>query len=996
MTRTPSHWLTSPVLIGRALELDQLQRALAEATEGGGQCVLIAGDAGVGKSRLLAELRTTFDGLVLEGRCYEEDAAFPLTPLAGALRVGEAGRLVKAHAGDLVYLLPGLAQAATDLPPGPPADPEVTQRRLFEALANLFFDLAARQPLLLAVEDLHWSDESTLEFVRFLARRLAGHRVLLVGTYRRDEALSPLRTLLAQFNRERLVQEVVLHPLSHEEVDALLRAIFDIPQPIRLEFLDMVFAFSEGNPYYIEELLRALVESGDIYQADGVWERKPIRELRVPRGVQDATLRRAESLSESARRVLTLAAVAGKQFDFTLLQQLTDMDEPALLGVLKELIAAQLIVETSADEFAFRHSLTREAVHSMLLKRERRDLHQQVAVTLERIYEAALDANAPALAYHFFEAQAWQQAMHYAVRAGERAQALYAPREALAQFTRALNCAGRLGIAPPFDLLFRRAKLHEIVGDFEAANADLVAALEQAQHTASRRDQWQALLGLGFLWTVRDYGRSTMWLERALDVSGELGDPLLQAQTLNRIGNVHLNRDQPDRALPYHQQALRIFEAAGDLRGQVETLELLAVTHYNLADVVEGAACDERSLELARRLDDRSGIFHASIHLLLPLRMDTEVGPPVEIERLAALGEAALRIAREMGWPGGEGQALSLLGELYGLLGHYDRALPYLRAALTLAGQLNQPAGMSAGERMLAWILMDLLAFDEATQRLERAIALAQEAGADLFGHIAALALASTHIALGSRADLQRAAALLEDVSSGDEPPRLRNAREAWLVRAELELAQGDAASALRRVEALISSTQHLDTYGLRGVPRLAKLQGDALLALGRPGAAESALGAAMDGAEAQSRRPLLWRTHISLGKAFLAQRHKADAERQFTSARALIEELAASVPDEPLRQDFRERALAMVPALPALTPRQAAKRAYGGLTERERGVAVLVAQGKSNREIAATLVISERTVERHVANILSKLGFTSRAQIAAWAVEKGLAKVGE
>lgn len=235
-----------------------------------------------------------------------------------------------------------------------------------------------------------------------------------------------------------------------------------------------------------------------------------------------------------------------------------------------------------------------------------------------------------------------------------------------------------------------------------------------------------------------------------------------------------------------------------------------------------------------------------------------------------------------------------------------------------------------------------------------------------------------------------------EDVSSGDEPPRLRNIREAWLVRAELELAQGDAASALRTVEALISYTQHLDTYGLRGVPRLAKLQGDALLLLGRLDAAQAALGAAREGAEAHSRRPLLWRTHISLGKTFLAQRHKADAEYQFTRARALIDELAASVPDEPLRQDFRERALAMVPGLPTPTPRQAGKTAYGGLTERERGVAALVAQGKSNREIAAALVTSERTVERHVANILSKLGFTSRVQIAAWAVEKGLAKVGE
>jgi DNA-binding CsgD family transcriptional regulator len=215
-------------------------------------------------------------------------------------------------------------------------------------------------------------------------------------------------------------------------------------------------------------------------------------------------------------------------------------------------------------------------------------------------------------------------------------------------------------------------------------------------------------------------------------------------------------------------------------------------------------------------------------------------------------------------------------------------------------------------------------------------------------------------------------------------------------VRAELALAKREADAALQILDSLMSFTANIERHGLSGVPRLAHLRGEALLMLKRLDEAELVLHEARDGAIAQGRKPLLWRIHISLGQVYLAQKRRADAEREFAQAREIIQDLASNVPDAPMHDNFYQRALAMIPAVPRPTARQAAKSAYDGLTARERQVAALIAQGKSNREIAEALVITERTTERHVTNILSKLGVGARTQIAAWAVEKGLARARE
>jgi DNA-binding NarL/FixJ family response regulator len=237
--------------------------------------------------------------------------------------------------------------------------------------------------------------------------------------------------------------------------------------------------------------------------------------------------------------------------------------------------------------------------------------------------------------------------------------------------------------------------------------------------------------------------------------------------------------------------------------------------------------------------------------------------------------------------------------------------------------------------------------------------------------------------------DLARAEALLTSVLGPVAPTQTLGQRLVWYARAELALASGKAGRALDIADELIASAKNVSTE--RPIPLLFKLRGEALSALKQFPAAETALRTAQKSATAQGARSLQWRIAVALGKLYQSQRRDEEAAHAFAAAQQTIERLASSLPDPSLREQFLQQATARLPAVRQLSPREETRRAYGGLTERECEVAVLITQGKSNREIAEQLTITERTVETHVRNILTKLELTSRTHIAVWAITRGL-----
>jgi len=990
-----------PILIDRVDELAALQSLIDQANSGSGQVALLSGEAGVGKSRLVAETKAyaaAQDFLLVQGSCFQPDISSPYAPLLDLLR-SSATKQLAAVASDLAAFARELHQIVPDivsLPPGQSplasSDPEQEKRRLFTALAQFFTGQAARQPVLLIIEDIHWSDDTSLEFLLYLSRRCAAQPLLLLMTYRSDELRPNLRHFLAQLDRERLAQEILLPRFTRDEVDEMLRAIFALPRSARLELPDIIYPLTEGNPFFVEEMLKSLVAVGDIFYTDGRWVRKPLVEVHIPRSVKNAVQQRTDRLSGDTRHVLLLAAVAGRRFDFALLQQLTQYDESKLLFLIKELIANQLVVEESEERFAFRHALTRQAVYADLLVRERKALHRSIAETMEHLYASSLDAHLADLTYHFYEAGAWEQALEYGQRAGEAAQAMYASRAAIEQFTRALDATIHLGRSASPKIYQARGQSYEILGEFEHAHSDYEQALEIARSVPDPHAEWQSLIALGFLWVQRDYIQAGTCFQQALELARHMDDPLTLAHSLNRLGNWHVNIEQPYEALRYHQEALALFQQAHDSHGVAETYDLLGMTATLGGDLLQGTAYYQQAIVLFEELDNRQGLA-SSLATLMVLgegggyEIETMVPATTSFAESLHFGELALQTARDIGQRSAEAYALLALAQYLGPHGEYMRALEVTQEGLALAEQIEHHEWMTFGYWIVGVLYLDLFDLPEAQQHLEQALALAHEVGSWNWIRIVSGFLAPTYLL---QQDLTKAASILPAALEPDAAMQTIGQRLVWAARAELALARSDPDLALDITNRLIASAANLSDE--RVIPRLWKLHGEALAALHRTADAETMLRAAQEAAHAQGLRPWLWRIAVSLGNLYRASRRQEEAGQAFAIARTIIEELAAPIRDENLRAKFMSPALLLLPRPHPLTPRRATRLAFGGLTEREREVAILLAEGKSNREIAERLVVGIRTVEVHVSSILSKLGFTSRAQIAVWAHEKGLA----
>ena len=1003
------HDVVCPTLIGRGAQIDALRQVLAQAREGNGRVALIVGEAGVGKSRLLRAMTDEARAqgfFVLQGACFEAERSIPYAPLldlvrlfASATSAAVVAHVLRPAANDLVSIFPELQPLLPEATPSASVDPESDRRRLFHVLGQAITALSRTQPVFIAFEDVHWSDDATLELVFHLARTHATQRVVVALTYRGEEAGPRLARLVADLERARVVSDLPIERLGRDDVGAMLQAIFP-RQDLGADFVHVLHGLTEGNPFFVEETLKSLIIAGDLSPTgSGDWRARPLERVRVPRTAVEAVRRRLAALTVPARDVASLAAIAGRRFDFDLLRALTDLDERALLAVVKELIAAQLVVEESAERFAFRHALTREAIYAELLARERVALHRQVASALERQYAHSLDTVVEALAYHAWESGDWERAARYAARAARHALALSAPREAVAHLDRAFAALERSGATPGIDLHLARGRACETLGDFQRANDDFTTALRRARESGDLRPQWEALQALGMLWAARDYNRAGEYRREALQAARSLGDESVVARSLNRVGNWYVNLEQPREGLPYHEEALAIVERLLDGAGIAETVDLIAMAHHCAGAQREAAVHYARSVTLFSGREDRRGFANALGLLVLcsPSYQSSATTPYTGDAVDQELRELrAVRTTREIGWRAGEAFVRFIIADALVWRGDYDRGIPLAREALTLAREIEHLEWSAGALRILGASSLDLLSPETAREQLQAANDIARRLGSRVWFRWTAAPLA---IALAHCDEIDAAFHVLDTadhIAGGilppaDSPTLTLGERQLWVARAEVELVRQRPEEALAIVEARLAAEHATNQGSLLGTPRLTFVKAEALAALERHDEAEVALDAARAEATAQGARPMLWRVEAAAGQLHRARRERLEARRAFETARAIATELASKVPDEETRNSFLQGIETVIPSLPAPTSARAARDALGGLTPRERDVAELVAQGHANRAIARELGIGERTVEGYVASALAKLDFTSRTQLAAWAVEHGL-----
>ena len=665
--------------IGRTLEMTLIREALDETVAGRGQIVVILGEAGIGKSRLVEALGVEAAGRgarVIVGHCFDAEHVLPYGPWTDALRQqGLAG------GEPLVATLPAMSRAALGrfVPELVPAelvrDPSAADHmQVFDAVARLIEALAARQPLVVVVEDAHWADDISLRLLSFLARRLHGTRpVLLVLTARAEElADAPaLRRVLDDLDRNNAPLQISLAPLDRHETEQLIEALGGGRDHTALARLnDRVWSTSQGSPFMVVETLNALRDGAD---ADAQ------RELPLPERVRRIVARRLDRLSVPARQLAATAAVIGRDFGFDLLQQASGVGVSDAVEAVEELVRRHIFVEAAAG-FDFSHDRIREVTRQALLSPRRRLLHRQVAETLEALH----GENAPAamLGHHYRQAEVWDRALPYLSRAGALAHARGAVREAAVMLAQAVEVQerlpdGKVSLEEKFDLRLRAAQPLYASGDmieFERRIRELRAL---AEALGDRR-----LLGITqthaceYLRSVYEHDRAREAGESGLALAIEVGDEALQDQANFQLGCLYSWRGDEQHALGYLEAATARPPRLPPI-GRIETpnryLPALGRRIAALAALGRFAEARRVAAEAIRLVD--AGVNPAAFPL-------AQIGGMCLLQGSLDEGIAhlvhSLDIQREHGFAVVRASSMAFLAEAYALAGRESEALALL------------------------------------------------------------------------------------------------------------------------------------------------------------------------------------------------------------------------------------------------------------------------------------------------------------------------------
>ncbi|HKG96634.1 MAG TPA: AAA family ATPase, partial [Pyrinomonadaceae bacterium] len=443
-------------LVGRNEELAEVRELWQRAREGRGHAVLLSGEPGAGKTRLARELtiQAAVDGaVVLSGGCYEYEAATPYLPFVEAFR-----RWVREEKSDeklreslsdaaiqIAKLAPEIETRLGSFPERQAAGAHEERLLFFDAVAQVFSNIARRQSLLFYADDLHWADRGTLWLLGHLLRRLRNERVLMVGAYRETELdrAHPLAKSLVDWNRERLITRVALRRFNESETADQLSAL--LGEAVSGEFAVAVHRETEGNPFFVEEVLKALIEKGSVRRESGRWRRCDMEQLLIPQSVKEAIGNRLDRVSQNCNEVLRVCAILGKVFTFEELSAAAEQNEDTLLDALDEATTAQLITAGSGDSFSFTHDKIREVLYEELNPIRRRRLHRHVAEGLKQNCERSQCA-VEKLAHHYIQAGDHEQGLEYAKQAAAEAIRVFAFDEAIAAYGRARDCAEALGL----------------------------------------------------------------------------------------------------------------------------------------------------------------------------------------------------------------------------------------------------------------------------------------------------------------------------------------------------------------------------------------------------------------------------------------------------------------------------------------------------------------------------------------------------------------------
>lgn len=713
-------------LVARGAELSTARNRWELAKAGESQVLILQGEPGIGKSRLARELIRNvkaMNGQVLIGECFAE-GGMPYAPIVRILQSEPvtSWKLSPVVLADLKTVAPQLEVYFPDIPPNPTLDPHAEKMRLFESIFAYFRQFFEKKPLVVLIEDVHWADHGTLAVLQSLLHRFrqVNAPVLTVLTTREisPEASTALNSFLDDLLRGRLSTTLHLKRFDQSETRELLAAIFT--QDITDEFIQFMQQETQGNPFFIEEVCKDLVESSQIYWDQGRWERKNLTALRVPQNIRAAIRARLDKLGKETHELLETASVIGRRFEFDVLQHVLPKEEHQLIEGLESAMQAQIIWEIDepgkAGAFEFSHALIASALRENISAPRRQAIHKRIVETLQTIHPNAFSL----LAYHCREAAVPESAASYFRKAGDQAMRSFAHEDAIGFYSEALSLASTEG-AEASQILLSRAKVYDLRGQRSLQLADLQAA--EAKAEALHDTAMHAIVALAraeYAVQVTELPEVIGYARRAISLSEGVERPEITAQAYMLWGRALSEMGELEAARKHLIQAGRIAGAAGLRLIEARSIINVGNTDYRLGDYDAAQKKYTDSLETIRLLGERR------IECMVINNLGNIYWTQGNLDAAIDAYQETLQIARAIGDRLNEARALSNIGSILTDQYYYPEALQKLEQALPILQLLGQQADESIILGHLADVMEALGRYDEASEYKGKAIQLAR------------------------------------------------------------------------------------------------------------------------------------------------------------------------------------------------------------------------------------------------------------------------------
>lgn len=905
----------SSPFVGRNNEHGLLIGLIARLTAGTGYTVLIEGEPGIGKSRLLREVARyahAQDLPTLTTNCYEIERAMPYQPVIDLVtraldRVSAAALrgLSPVSIAELAALIPEVGERCPDLPQLSNDFPEARQARLSRAVDQLLEASRDGRPAVLMVDDIQWADDASAQVLHYLARHAAQRPVLVIYAYRDDAADSDehFAQLVESLRRDTDARRLPLARLGYADTESLVAALTgenlwaNLGEPGLAERLHRE---TEGNPFFLMSILQSLSEGETQLEprasgAPGL----------LPDALRAAVRVRLAHVPKAIRPLLETAAVLGRRFDFDTLLDVTHEPEAQLLDAVETLVKRRLLrEEPEGGVYDFSHDKLREVAYRDISGARRRLLHQSVAEVLERRGEGATHERDAQLAEHYERAHVWAKALHYLVLAAQHSQKLFAMRDALHWLDRAvalfelhpesLDEQARLAIYE------QRGSARAQAGQTQGAVADMRRVIDVLRAGGEREKTRDALIQLGMAYRRADrYEQATACLTEALAESREMNDERHAADTLYHLGTVAWSNGQNDQAIGFHQQAVEICERIGftDLVA-VQAWHGRGEAHFANAEPASAIACYTRSLALARGIGDKS---YESENLMMIGHACLGTKGLGDYPRAMANFEAALDIASAADLQWHFGPTLIGIDHVRACTGRYGEAWTDIQKTLHWLESLSQARYQLIAIDCIGHLLLDLGLNELAVEHLGRGLALGHDTGILFWRATIETNLAIARSRLGQKIDTAALQTTLEQTRRTSERYMMVQCIEGL---AEIALAAGDAKRCRAYADELLAIAEANGLRELEAVSR--RWRGEAMLVEKDHVAAQAELSRAAALAEEIGRVRLHMDTQVALARLFDAQDQRAAAQHHATKARAIADAIEKSLENSGLEAQLR------------------------------------------------------------------------------------------